>query len=475
MFHKLIALCIFLSLSLGALLGPQKPSRDDFYKPTWGYERAKPGEVLKFREAPAKIRSIYFPVNVKNAWQLLVRSEDAFGKPNAIVTTVFEPHNGNSSRLVSYQVAEDAANIDCSPSYVFMNGGNIGTIPNQFEMILIQSALDQGFYVVAPDHETDISAFISGKVSGLATLNSIRGALNSGNKTNVDPNAEVVLWGYSGGSVPASWAAGLQPKYAPELKGQLKGATYGGWVTNITAVAETIEGTVFAGFVASAIHGISNQYPDLQEVIDEKVKWYKKPKFNLARETCITWSIASYLFTRFFSGPFRYVDEGWDIFHDERVKKVMDQNILGNDLNKDVKPEIPIFLFQGKFDEVVPYKHAERVFNVWCGQGMDSFEFATSITSGHVTEVVEASGAALGWINSIFEGKTPVQGCIQTNRINTLFHPSTFGGVVDIVKATLKNVLGFEIGPNDKDSDIIERFLKGKGINLDQKKKENNS
>lgn len=461
------------TLSLAGPLTLTPPSKDDFYNPPYNYEKAKLGDILKVRNPPGKIRSLYFPVNIKNTWQLLVRSEDALGNPNAVVTTVFEPYNGNSSRLLSYQVAEDAVNLDCSPSYVWQDGGTIGTIPNQFEMFLIQAALDQGFYVQSPDYEGPISAFSAGRLAGISTINTIRAVLQSKDITNVEPDAEVVLWGYSGGSFPASWAAGLAPKYAPDIKANLKGAAFGGWVTNITAVAEQLEGTVFAGFVASAIKGLSNQYTDLQGFVKENVRSYKYNYFESIEDVCIVGSIVKFLFAHLFTGPFRFVEDGWAIFQDQVVKDAINPNILGTEENKDVKPEIPLFVYQAKLDEVVPYEHTERVFNKWCGQGMESFEFTTSITSGHISEAVEGAGAALGWISSIFNGSTPIQGCVRTDRLNSLFHPETFGGIVDVLKAAFKNIFGVELGPDD--SKMMLAFLGKQGVNVDAQKKKNNS
>lgn len=102
--------------------GVLKPSMDDFYQPPPGFESAELGTVLKMRQTPHQLRSIYIPLNVKNSWQLLVRSSSAQGNATAVVTTLIEPFNANSTRLVSYQIAEDAANVDCAASYSFQFG-----------------------------------------------------------------------------------------------------------------------------------------------------------------------------------------------------------------------------------------------------------------------------------------------------------------------------------------------------------------
>lgn len=72
------------------------------------------------------------------------------------------------------------------------------------------------------------------------------------------------MWGYSGGSLATGWAISLQLKYAPELKENLIGAAVGGFATNITAVAEAVDGTVFSGFIPLALNGLANEYPDFK-------------------------------------------------------------------------------------------------------------------------------------------------------------------------------------------------------------------
>ena len=86
-----------------------------------------------------------------------------------------------------------------------------------------------------------------GRQSGHGTLDSIRAILQSGNFTGVDEDAQVAMWGYSGGSLASGWAAALQPHYAPELEDNLIGAALGGFVTNITATAEATDGKLLAG------------------------------------------------------------------------------------------------------------------------------------------------------------------------------------------------------------------------------------
>lgn len=450
----------------GGLLVPTKPSDDDFYKAPEGFEDAKVGDILKHRDVPHEIRSVYFPVNIKHSWQFLIRSEDINGVPLAVVTTIFEPYNANTSRIVAYDVAEDAADIDCSPSYAFQDGGGFKTVVSQVEMFLIQGALDQGYYVVSTDYETPLSAFAVGRLSGQATLNAIRAALQSKDITGIEPDAQAITWGYSGGTFPSAWAAGIQPNYAPDLKDRLIGSVFGGWDCNITAIAESIEGGPFAGFTAAAIHGLSHQYNDIYKVLDEGIYPLKKPHFNIANSTCVPGSVTAFLFNNFFTGPFRYAKKGWDIFQDEAIKKMVDDTTLGTEHTKDVKPEVPVFLYQGMLDEITNYDETVRVYNAWCGQGVNSFEFSASKATGHIGEAVLGSGAALGWIKKRFEGVPPVEGCQKTDRFTNLEHPDAIPGFADSFVAIVKNVFGVEIGPNEKDTDIFNMARKKRSLDF---------
>ena len=77
--------------------------------------------------------------------------------------------------------------------------------------------------------------------------------------------------GYSGGSLATGWAAALQPVYAPELQKNIVGAAVGGFAANITAIAESVDGTIFAGLITLALNGLANEYPDLKTAFYEEL------------------------------------------------------------------------------------------------------------------------------------------------------------------------------------------------------------
>lgn len=445
MFKQLFLLFSLISLGLSFPANVLPPSQDPFYSAPEGFESAELGAILKSRVTPAPIRSIHFEVKVKNAWQLLVRSSDSFGNPSVIVTTVFEPYNADASKIVSYQVAQDSASNDCSPSYAFLNGGGFSTITSQAEMILIQTALDQGYYVVSPDYEGLKAVYTGGIQSGHGTLDSLTAALASKNVTGLNTDAKIVLWGYSGGALAAGWAAALQPSYAPALKPNLLGAAIGGFVTNITATVTSVNGGPFSGLVGMGIAGLSNEYPELKEYLKEQMYPDRYEKFQEIYGLCTAAGSTKFAFTNWFNGPFKYVN-GIGVLANEPAASILTENTLG--VNPSQVPEIPIFVYHGVIDSLVPYKETERVYKAWCDEGIESFELAADLTAGHLTEVVQGSGAAFGWIKKRFDGKAPISGCKKTKRLTNLLYPGTVVSVTNVLGALFANVLGQNIGPN---------------------------
>lgn len=434
-----------------------KPSEDPFYSAPEGFENAKLGEILKHRNTPAPIRSIIFEVDLKDSWQLLVRSQDSFGNPSVIVTTVFQPHNADSSKLVSFQVAQDSANIDCSPSYSFMNGGGPKTINNQAETFLMQTALNEGYYVVSPDYEGLNAVFTGGIQAGHGVLDSLRAVLNSKNTTGIDPSADTVIWGYSGGSLASGWASALQPTYAAELAPNLKGAALGGWVTNITATVTNVNGGVFAGLGAAGIAGLSNGYPELHDYFKTAMYADKYEKFTAAYDQCLVEDIGMFAFDNYFEGDDRYFKDGISVLNQEPAKEIIANNTLG--LIPEQIPEIPLFIYHGNIDNIVPYDQAVRVYDIWCEAGIGSMEFAADLTAGHITEIVQGSGAAFAWVKKILSGENPVSGCEKTERLTNVLYPGSVGAITSFLSALVTNLLGTNIGPNGENLTLVGNSL----------------
>ncbi|CAK7910025.1 lipase 1 [[Candida] anglica] len=422
------------------------PSLDPFYNPPDGYQNKHLGEILRFRRVPNKLRGIYFPINIKNAWHIMSRSSDSMGNPSTVVTTLIEPYNSNSSRLVSYQFMEDSSMENCAISYGMQFGADMDTLVTQEEMYLLNMALQEGYWVNAPDYLGPKSTFTVSRQHGQAVLDSLRSVLNSANETGVSPEADIILWGYSGGSMASSAAASIRKQYAPELKPRLVGAVFGGFFTNVTDLLLAVDGSAYAGLIATSLGGLSNEYTALKSIYN--ISFSRKgarEAFWANTERCFAPSLAAMMYTQVFSGPTKWVRDSFNFFSQPLVKEILFNTTIG--IDKAEKPDIPIFIYHGKNDSIVPLNGAKQTFNNWCDWGVESVEMTVSNSTRHITECFLGSPAAMTWIKRRFNGKPPVEGCSYTERVSNMSYPGTSLSSVNLVVTFVKTLFGLKIGP----------------------------
>lgn len=416
------------------------PSRDEFYTPSPGFEYATPGTILKIRPTPRAVRNLlFFHVPLKNSWQVLVRSQDSFGEPNAIVTTILEPMNSNPSKILSYQTFEDSTSLKCATSYNYQVGiPPFGNVATQFEMKFIIPALNKGYFVISPDYEGPRGAFTVGAQAAHAVLDSIRAVLNSGSITSIDPDAKVAMWGYSGGSLASSWAAVMQPEYAPELSNNLIGVALGGFVTNITAVAEYSDRTPLSGLVPVALNGLANEYPLVRQLLNQEISPKKNASFHRGVQKCFLPAIA-YFRGRTILGRNNekkaMFPNGWHLLDNPGFFEILDKNNL---ISYNAIPKIPIFVYHGTKDGVVPISYAHKIFDKWCDEGIESFEFAESLTTGHILETFTGAAAAWTWLQKRFDDVPPYNGCFHTRRLTNLKYTGASKSIIDYYDGLFK-------------------------------------
>src|SRR5262249_28032830 len=97
---------------------PLLPCDDPFYQPPAGFQHAEAGRGPRSRDVELAFMGL-IPQSV-SAVQLLYRTTDMNGAPEATVTTVVVPADrvpGQRTPLLSYQCAIDAMSSRCFPSY----------------------------------------------------------------------------------------------------------------------------------------------------------------------------------------------------------------------------------------------------------------------------------------------------------------------------------------------------------------------
>ncbi|KAM9911718.1 hypothetical protein OXX69_003246 [Metschnikowia pulcherrima] len=443
----LLSFCFLLNLGSAFFANSFKPSKDPFYKAPPDIASYKEGEIIRWRDTPRRIRSLFVPnFRVQSAWQYMVKSTDTHGQPIGIVATLLEPKNADTSKLVAYNYWQDSACVDCAPSYSILFGAGVATVSTQIETIIMDQALARGWYVVATDYEGPNAAFGASVLGGQAVLDAIRGALKSSDKSKLKADAKVAIWGYSGGTIPSSWAGTLQPKYAPELSENLIGVAVGGWATNFTSVIETIDGTMWSGLVGAGVLGITTEYPEIKKDLFNHVGPWHVRRLKKLYDKCLVGTLLAYFQADFFRSRSPIFTEGYAFFKRPEIKTVMDDNTLALDNTRPI-PEVPFFVYHGEKDELVPFNNSQRVYDMWCSQGIKSMEFAVSKTSDHTRELLQGMGAALSWLTMRFKGDAPVKGCVRIVRNSNWDYPDANTEANREASASLEKAIQHVIGP----------------------------
>lgn len=419
---------------------PVQPSKDPFYGVPDGLDRVDPGTILRHRAPPSPIAAFGLdPVRLQASHQILYRTTDSLGAATATALTVLVPHGADLTKVLSYQVAEDAATIDCAPSYALQlasaTGPLLGTIVTQAELLLIEGALEQGWVVIVPDFLGPHGAFLANRLAGQATLDGIRAALGSASFTGISAKPRVAMWGYSGGSLATLWAAELAPTYAPEL--DIAGAAVGGTVPNITNVVTTINKGPFAGFIPTGVLGLASQYPELGRVIDQHLLPQYRDLFYKVRSQCLAADGADFLF-RDAVGMF---DDRSLVYTDPTAVRILNENALGK-----ATPRIPLFWYKSTGDEVSPVGDSDALVAKYCADGA-SIQYRRDIASEHASMAITGAPKALSWLKDLMDGRVRQTGCSKKTVLTSLLDPSTLEILPKFLIDALLDLLGKPVGP----------------------------
>ncbi|WP_225725922.1 MULTISPECIES: lipase family protein [unclassified Nocardia] len=248
---------------------PLLPSKDPFHRPPKGFAAKPAGTILRARRIELALFGIV-PQQV-SAWQLLYRSCDLHGTPEAAITTVLLPLDADPREdrpLLAFQTAMDAVTERCAPSYALRLGAYaLGSI-TQLEWLLVANALRRGWAVSIADHEGPHGNFGAPREPGYRALDGIRAALRF-EPLGLHSGTRVAVWGYSGGGMASSWAVEMAPTYAPEI--DIAGAVLGAPVGDPGQVFMRLNGSHFAGLPAIVIAALRRLYPALGALIENEL------------------------------------------------------------------------------------------------------------------------------------------------------------------------------------------------------------
>jgi Secretory lipase len=359
---------------------PAEPYNDPFYRPPAGFASSAPGTV--FASRPVEVNGLGLPVPAESQ-QFLVRSTDAKGAPTAVVGTLMipkMPYPGGARPLVSYQPATDSLGDQCNPSYKLRTG-------TESELPLMMQALQHGWAVVVTDYEGPQNAFTAARMAGHGVLDGVRGALALPGTGLAGVQTPVGLWGYSGGGLATSWAAELQPGYAPELN--ITGVASGGTPADFAAAFRTIDGGIASGLVLLASTGLSRAYPEMLPLLNDAGREMVKRIGDM----CIGEAVSTF--------PFRHLNEftiSKDPMNEPVAKAILEDNHLGR-----LTPRAPVLLYHSVNDELIPFASVQALQADWCRAG-GHVTLYPDVLSEHSSLAVSGAPLAVGFLASRFAG-----------------------------------------------------------------------
>ncbi|MFJ4658849.1 lipase family protein [Nocardia sp. NPDC088792] len=414
------------------------PELDDFYRPAAGaVTAAQPGEILRVR----RINPAFFGLLQLNvdAWQLLYRTTNSHGEAIATVTTVLKPRGAapaGGRKLLSYQIAEDSGAQYCAPSYVIQSGAIPADYVNAAETLIpLAAGVGQGWTVALPDYEGANSAYGASRMNAQATLDGIRAVENFEPAQLSGASTPAALWGYSGGTIPTSFAAEIKDSYAPELN--IVGTASGGTApTDYAAVVRHNNNGVYAGLISAAFVGLATEYPDMAQVLRDRVDLLGQLVLGSKKVLCHPQGAA--LFPGFnYLGTF----QGADPLALPAIRDAIADNSLGQHT-----PSLPVYFYHAQNDELLPIAGTDAVVDKYCHDGAPSVTYVREFAAEHISGVVTHLPGAFHWLRDRLDGVPAPTGCTITDPTTTLTDPAFGQALGEILPPMAQALVGQAIG-----------------------------
>ncbi|WP_280303581.1 lipase family protein [Nocardia neocaledoniensis] len=401
------------------------PDDDPFYRPDEDYAQHAPGTVLRWR--PIELAAFgLIPLRV-TAWQLLYRTSDLNGKPDAGVTTVIAPAGGTApgTPLLSFQCAIDAVSSRGFPSYGLQRGSRaIGTFAH-VELLCFADALTRGWAISIPDHEGMLGAWGAPREPGYRALDGARAALAFA-PLGLEPTAQVGLWGYSGGGLATSWAAETAPTYAPEL--DIIGAVLGSPVGDLVATFHRLNGGLHAGLPTLVVAALRRVYPAFDAVLGAHVNEAGLAVLDRAATSstgATVLRLARYNVERHISIPLA------ELLALEEMAAVFADAELGTSA-----PAVPMLVVQAVHDQIIASADIDALVQRYRAHGAH-VTYLRDRLSEHLTLLALSTPLSLNWLADRFAG-APVTPSETRTVWSVLGLPAGRRGLAELAHAALR-------------------------------------
>ncbi|MFE1593000.1 lipase family protein [Nocardia sp. NPDC058705] len=405
------------------------PDKDPFFTPRPGFESLAEGTILRSR--PVELAAFGLIGLKVRAWQLLYRTTDLNGMPEATVTTVVAPLGGVApgAPLLSFQCAIDAISPRAFPSYALQRGSRaIGTFAH-VELLCFADALTRGWAISIPDHEGMLGAWGAPREPGYRALDGIRAAL-AFEPGGLDPSAQVGLWGYSGGGLATAWAAEMAPSYAPEL--DIAGAVLGSPVGDLVSTFHRLNGSLHAGLPTLVVAGLRRVYPAFEELVATHFSDEGRAVLDKAARSTTAAAVmrlARYNVDRHSGTPIA------ELLAMEAMLGVFADLTLG-----DRAPTVPLLVVQGVHDQIIAVEDIDALVQRYRDRGAH-VTYLRDRGSEHISLLPLSTPLSLNWLADRFAGLAVTPSQTRTVR-SVLALPAGSRGLGALVRTAFRVLFG---------------------------------
>lgn len=282
------------------------------------------------------------------------------------------------------------------------------------------------------DYEGLNAEFTVGVQSGHAVLDSTRAVLSAGPEVGLSKNPVYALWGYSGGSLASTWAAELQPSYAPDLN--FAGVAVGGTTPNVSSVLQTINEGAHAGLAFSGIVGQSRAFPNLTNWLDENLIASKSDEFYSIARGCLSQASSNGENKNLYS----YAKDGAASFYAAVPESIFQWS---GQLGLHGTPTAPLFVYKAVGDEISPVADTDKIVSKYCDEGA-RIEYHRDLVGNHESEAIAGSASALAWLSDRLNGEEVSSGCSTQNVFLSSLSLETLALLGEELFSALESALG---------------------------------
>ena len=413
---------------------PLLPCDDPFYQPPSGYQHAEPGTVLRSRDVElAFLGLIPQPVT---AIQLLYRTMDMNGQPEATVTTVIVPAELDSGAALPAAVVPVRHRRHVVALF----------------SVVCAAAQGEGPRVGVPVRALAGRRRLRRRLGGLGTRprgparhvgravrTRLPGPRRHPGRLELRTRRTCPPMPRSGcGDTPAvGWPARGPPKcaatYAPEL--DIVGAVLGSPVGDLGHTFRRLNGGLFAGLPALVVAALSHIYPDLDRVIKEHTN--EEGRALLEQLETMTTVEAVIRMARKNMGD--YLDEPLeDILATPEVTHVFDSIKLGAAV-----PTPPVLIVQAVHDYLIDVNDIDALADAYSAGGARVTYHRDAFNEHMVLHPLSAP-MALRWLTDRFARRPLTEHLIRTTW-PTMFNPMTYAGMARLAKIAAKVITGRKV------------------------------